>query len=133
MGCFSYNEKRIGGITAMAWLSCTGKEFSCEHCKRKNFACAKTHCLTPDEIDEKLQQGKFPKSMPLIYRAESVGICPKLLISDFSQTVSKAHAWWEKNQLGVNFLEAPAWVDEAFTVYNNSKSEAINYMQKRSK
>lgn len=71
--------------------------------------------------------------MPMVFRYENIGVCPKIMLTDFSFYVMKAHSWWDKGQLGVNFLEAPAWVNEAFSALTSERNKALRFIsnQKR--
>lgn len=55
-------------------------------------------------------------------------------MDDFVLQCFRAKTWFDKGALGVNYMTAPVWLDEAFTVMANAESEASKFaMEMRSK
>jgi hypothetical protein len=77
-----------------------------------------------------IAESHLPNQMPVIFKAEAVGGCPKVLISPFAVQVAKMTSWWETGQLGLNLVTAPMWVDEAITVYKNASNRASQFKMK---
>lgn len=115
----------------LAWLSATSDSFNCKNCKRKNFVCPMLDHKKPIDLEERIKKANLPSAMPLIFKYESIGVCPRIAITPFSQLVAKAYQWWEKGQLGINYTEAPIWVDQAFTIYANNLGRARQFVSKQ--
>ncbi|MCK4521002.1 MAG: hypothetical protein KAU20_00380 [Nanoarchaeota archaeon] len=113
-----------------AWASVLADSFDCIGCKRSLSCPMKSH-IDEEESLELIAEAELPKMMPLIFKAEAVGICPRVFMGQFSLHVMKCHSWWEKGQLGVDLLQAPAWVDSAFNILSSERMKArIHLMRK---
>ena len=114
---------------ANAWMSLVGDSFKCSSCKRNReaFSCPKHEHVDMDVVYKTLADSKLPSSMPDVFKLEQMGICPLVMRSDFALVVSRAYNWWDKGQLGMNFLEAPAWVDVAFNVLAAERSKVFSH------
>ena len=134
MGCvFNFGEG-IGGITVAAWSSVMGSNFECGSCKRPaSFLCPKRDHLEDAEIMQMIADSPLPKSVPMIFKAEAVNICPKFLLTPFAIYTAKIYSWWEKGNLGVDLLSAPSWIDDAFRILESERAKArdFSYQQKR--
>lgn len=108
-----------------------GENFDCKRCKRKNFICPMTDQEIPDDLEERLEQAHLPSSMPEIFKYENIRVCPKVKLSDFSSLVIRANNWFEKGQLGMTFLDAPIWVDEAFSILNSERNKALKFIHSK--
>lgn len=121
-------KEGIGGIEVAAWLSVMGERFRCEDCNRTGVLCARDG-HDQEQVRQRLAEAKGPRSVPVIFKAESVGVCPLCLATPFARLVADAFAWWEKGQLG-KFQDQPSWVGEAFKVYGSAISRALEFKRK---
>ena len=121
-------KEGIGGIEVIAWLSVMGDSFDCTNCVRTGVLCAKND-HDPEQVRQRLAEAKGPKSVPVIFKAESVGVCPVTLISPFAKHVAEAYVWWEKGQLGM-LNDQPSWVGPAFRVYGGALRKAMDFKRK---
>lgn len=112
----------------IAWLSVMGDRFRCGDCARTGVLCARDD-HDPEQVRQRLAEARGPKSVPVIFKAESVGVCPMCLATPFARSVADAYAWWEKGQLGM-FSEQPTWVGEAFKVYGSALGKAFEFKRK---
>lgn len=118
----------------MAWASALRESFDCSSCNRrknKSFLCPLDHHIDKKEVLKLLAEKKFPSKMPMIFRIEDLGYCPRLFIGEFAAFVSKAFSWWETGQLGLTLITAPAWVDDSFTLLTNERSKARAFLLKK--
>lgn len=116
-----------------AWAPVLAEFFDCDSCTRGAsgiLACPKESHVDKSEALELVAGGKFPSSMPMIFRAEACGVCPRVLLSRFSALVAKAYSWWENGQLGLTLVTAPAWVDDAFGILSSERAKAMRYQLK---
>lgn len=117
-----------------AWASVLADAFDCDTCTRHrsgSFVCSmQDGHIDRDKALEIIAGAKLAAAMPMIFRAEAVGICPRVLLTRFASLVAKAHSWWENGQLGLTLLTAPAWVDDAFGVLTAERNKAMRYQMK---
>jgi hypothetical protein len=65
--------------------------------------------------------------MSLMFAASRLKICPKLLVTSWAGYVMQARSWYETGQLGISFVNAPAWVSHAFAVLDNATTAALDF------
>lgn len=74
--------------------------------------------------------------MPLIFKiSDKLGVCPKIFARDpFILQCFRAKTWFDKGALGVTYMNAPVWLDEALSVMSMAENEASRFvMEMRSK
>lgn len=64
------------------------------------------------------------RDQALIFTADRIGVCPRLLISKWAGYVMQARNWFENGQLGTNYIDAPAWVATAFSLLSSEITKA---------
>ncbi len=122
---------------ASVWLSLVSDIYDCSKCKRdyKTFACPNHEQVDMDWVYKLLEDSNLPSSMPDVFKLEQLNICPLVLRSAFTNSIARAFNWWEKGQLGMTYLESPAWVEQAFSLLSaeREKVRAFKRQQDRSK
>lgn len=109
-----------------AWLSVLGDRWNCDNCHRPETICSRTG-HTIDDAGPLLAEAKVPPSVPLVFRAESVGVCPRLFMTGFGRLVGDAYDWWDRGQLGLDFMTIPAWINAAFHLFAAEVSKAMEF------
>ena len=115
----------------VAWASVIGESLDCSKCKRpKTFLCPKRDHIGNEELLQMIADSPLPKSVPLALKAEQVNICPVFFLTPFARLVTKAYNWWESGQLGMTLMDAPYWIDEAFSILSSERSKARSFRVK---
>jgi hypothetical protein len=68
-----------------------------------------------------------------MFTAVRLRICPRLLVSPWAAYIMRAKAWWEKGELGVDFVTAPEWIGQAFAVLDSEQNKALDFKRENKK
>ena len=115
----------------VAWLSALGDRWDCSNCTRTGYLCSRDG--HEQEIRDRLAEAKVPPTVPLIFRADSVQVCPRALVSPLAMAVADAYGYFEKGQLGTTFLNTVVWVNDAIKLFGAELSKALRFKRKQDK
>lgn len=82
------------------------------------------------EVERRLAEAPVPASVPTVFRAEAVAVCPRVLAGPFGMAVSEAYGWRENGGLGMTFLTAPMWVGQALGQFGSELMKAVAFKAK---
>lgn len=98
------------------------ERWDCETCKRsRDYGCR-------ERVDRheawKQLEGVDPHGQPLIFVADRLRICPRSLVSSWAYEMIRAYAWWEKGALGLDYIDTPRKIADAFTLIGSEIDKA---------
>jgi len=63
----------------------------------------------------------------------NLGVCPRLLVSQWASGVVAAMNWWEQGSLGLTYMNAPTWLHHAFALIGRERISASEYIRELNK
>lgn len=74
-----------------------------------------------------MAESKVPEIIPVVFRADAAGVCPRAFLTGLGRAVGEAYAWWEKGELGFDFTNVPMWLSEGMKIFAEETMKAIEF------